>query len=424
MIHKIFSVALLLLMFATAYGQEKPAIQIIDQMLMRCEYQRVIDTCRKILEFDKLDSEIHYKLGLAYQNTLDDDLAFECFTNAYKMNPEDKTYSFMLAKTLYGKGKNKAAEQIFQKLYSVDSLNWTYASYLTGIFMQENRYDDAIMVYRRFVKKDSTNFRYLDKMGFAYLKKGDHKNATELYSTSLSINNRDLTAIKNLAYLFSANHQSDSAIAILTKGIGIDSTDLSLYSLRAQIYFSRNYTKRALDDYLVLLAAGDSAEINLKRVGIGYCNNFQPRVAIPFLLKALSKDSVDYETCSYLGDAYSRIDGQKSILYYQKVIKILYPIYKQIGLSYLLLAESYKNNAMFNDAIKTYLQSQEITDDPAEYMNVANIYDEQLADKKNAIYYYQSYLDAIKKTGGTFSGEYLNSIKDRIKYLKTGVVKP
>ncbi len=276
---KLTLVAILILIINLTYGQDKPVSQYIDLMLMHGEYERVVDTCRQLLKYEMLDPEIYYRMGIAYQNMLEEDLALESFSRAYNINPDDKTYSFMLAKTLYSKAKYRSAEPIFNKLCSTDSMNWVYATYLTSIYMQQNRYDDAINVYRRFLESDSTNYRYLDKMGFASLKKGDHEYATELYTKALSLNGKDLTAIKNLAYLYSAHGKSDTAIAILSRGIGIDSTDLSLYSLRAQIYYLRNYTKRALDDYMVILASGDSSELILKRIGIGYCNNLQPDIS-------------------------------------------------------------------------------------------------------------------------------------------------
>ncbi len=262
---KLTLIAILIFVINMAYGQDKPVSQYIDLMLMHGEYERVVDTCRQLLKYEKLDPEIHYRMGIAYQNMLEEDLALESFSQAYNINPDDKTYSFMMAKALYGKAKYKSAEPIFYKLSSVDSMNWVYATYLTSIYMQQNRFDDAIKIYKRFVANDSTNYRYLDKMGFASLKKGDHEYATKLYTKSLSINTRNLTAIKNLAYLYSAHKQSDTAIVLLTKGIEIDPVDMSLYSLRAQIYFLRNYTKRALDDYMVILASGDSSELILKK---------------------------------------------------------------------------------------------------------------------------------------------------------------
>jgi tetratricopeptide (TPR) repeat protein len=318
-------------------AQNIPVSSGIDLMMMQGEYEKVIDTCRQVLTYDSLNPEIHYKLGIAYQNVLKEDSALNSFYQAVNLNPDKKVYNFMLAKGYYGKEKFSMAEPLFKKLCSIDSMNWVYAHYLTGIFMQSNRFDEAINIYERFLKKDSVNYLYIDKMAFAYLKKQDFVTAMELYNKSLSINNKNLTAIKNLAYLYSESNNSDTAIQLLTRGIKIDSSDLDLYLRRATLYYSKHYTKRALDDYMVILSSGDSSKIYLKRIGIGYCNNLQPGEAVSYLLKAYKKDSSDYETCSYLGQSYFKMkDLKNSIYYYGREIEILTPVNLQLGLTYIL----------------------------------------------------------------------------------------
>jgi len=76
---------------------------------------------------------------------------------------------------------------------------------------------------------------------------------------------------------------------------------MDLYARRAALNYSRNLTKRALDDYLKILSSGDSSFLYLKRAGIGYTNNLQPKEAIIYLLKAYDKDSSDYENIEFSG---------------------------------------------------------------------------------------------------------------------------
>jgi tetratricopeptide (TPR) repeat protein len=391
----------------------------IDLMLMRGDYKSVIDTCRQILSFDSLNADIHYKMGLAYQNVLEEDLSLACFSRAASLEPGNETYNFILARAYYNKGKNKLAEPVLFSLYSADTMNWIYAHYLTGIYVQDSRYNEAINIYKRFLAKDSANYVYLDKIGFASLKNGEYKYATELYEKSLAINPKDISAIKNLAYLYTVDRRPDTAIQILTEAIKTDPADMDLYARRAQINYSRNYTKRALDDYLVILASGDSSQIYLKRAGIGYCNNLQPGIALKFLLKAYKKDSSDYETCSYLAQSYYKLrDMEKSVTFYNRVIKILMPIHKQLGVTYLLNAESQKSNGMFKEAIAAYLKADAINSNPNLYMIVANLYDEKLKNSERAIYYYQLFLDNFKHIQKKFTPEYIGSIEKRLEFLK------
>jgi tetratricopeptide (TPR) repeat protein len=217
---------------------------------------------------------------------------------------------------------------------------------------------------------------------------------------------------------------SDTAVQILTRGIEIDSTDMDLYMRRAQINYSKNYTKRALDDYLVLLASGDSSKLYLKRAGIGYSYNLQPKEAIRYLLLAFKADSADYEISSFLGQCYYKIkDMKNSIYYYKKVVDLLMPIYSQMGLTNFLCADSQKENGKYKDAIASYLKAYAINSDPSINMIIANIYDEKLNNKERAITYYQRFLNSQKSSKMKYPSSYIEKIEKRVEYLKNGPPK-
>ena len=419
----LVTIILIALAINSLSAQNIPAGSSIDLMFLRGEYEKVIDTCRQILSYDSLNHVVYYKMGIAYQNTLEEDKALTCFYQAARLNPGNKAYNFMLAKGYYAKGKLKSALPMLNELCSLDSLNWLYAYYLTSIYMQTGKYDEAISIYKRFLEKDSSNYVYIDKIAFANLKKEDFENATQLYNKSLFINDRDLTAIKNLAYLYSLAGRADTSILLLTRGMEIDSTDIDLYLSRASLYYAGHYTNSALDDYMVVLSSGDSSKLYLKRIGIGYCNNLQPEEAIDYLLKAYNKDPTDYETCSYLGQSYFKLkDMINSIYYYNQEIEILTPVNKQLGLTYILLGESQKDNGLYHEAIASYKKALDLKPDVKLYMILANLYDEKLKDRDKAIYYYQKFLDNLKSGQKNFTPEYVKSIKKRLAYLKTKTV--
>jgi len=396
----------------------------IDLMLVRGDYEKAIDTCKLILTYDSLNPEIYYKLGIAYQNTLDDEQSLNCYYKAARLKPESRVYNFSLAKAYYTQGKFSLAEPLLINLSSLDSTKWLYAYYLSSIYLQSEKYEDALNIYNRFLSKDSTNSVYIDKAAFAYLKSGYFYDAIYLYNKSLSINSKNLSAIKNLSFLYASTMNADTAIQILTRGIEIDSTDKDLYIRRAQINYSKNYTKRAMDDYLVLLASGDSSKLYLKRTGIGYSYNLQPKEAIRYLLLAYKADSADYETSSFLGQCYYKTkDMKNSIYYYKKVQNILRPIYSQVGLTHYLCADSQRDNGSYKEAIDSYLRAYAINSDPNINMIIANIYDEKLNNKGRAITYYQRFLNTWKSSKMKFPPSYIEKIEKRLEYLKNGPLK-
>lgn len=404
-------------------GQNNPELSKIDVLIIRGENYKVIDTCKQILAADSLNSEIWYKMGLAFQNLMSEENSFSCFSRASRLSPSNNRYTFMVAKGYYTKGKNTLAKPLLLKITEADSMNWAYSHYLTSILMAEENYDDAIKLYRRFYRQDTSNYFFLDKIGFATLKKGEMKKAKELYGRSLELNKKNVSAMKNLSYIFTTENKVDTAVKILTKAIATEPDDMDLFARRASLYFATNNNKRALNDYLKILSTGDSSVLYLKRAGIGYQNNLQPKEAIKYLLLAYAKDSNDYETASLIGqNYYHQSQFKRSIIYYKRVTKILSPSVSQMGIATIMLAESQKGAGLYQDAISSYLSAIKTSSDPNLYMIVANLYDEQLKDVPKALYYYDLFLTSIKKFSkpGTTS-EYVESIKKRVEFLKNPV---
>ena len=413
---------IILLVFVVSFhllAQNKPDNSKIDMMLIRGDFKRVIDTCKQILVVDTLNSEVYYKLGLAYQNLLSDDKSFDCFLQAATISPDNNNYNFTLAKNYYTKGKNSQAKPILLKLCASDSMNWAYAYYLTSIYMQEQKYDESIIIYDWFYKQDSTNYVFMDKIGFACLRKGDSDKAIDMFNSSLALNPKNINAIKNVAYLYAVTNRIDTAIQLLTRGIEIDPADMDLYARRAALNYSINYNKRALNDYLKILSSGDSSFLYLKRAGIGYTNNFQRKEAMVYLLKAYKKDTADSEVLNFLARNYRDLNDLKSsALYYNRIINILTPAIYQLGLNYILLAEVLKSGNQYNDAISAYNKSQEYRSDISIYINIANLYDEKLKNTPKAIYYYELFLDKVKTSQMNYTKIYIQAIKERVEYLK------
>jgi tetratricopeptide (TPR) repeat protein len=416
----IFAAFLLLIMISgNGLAQVHPADSAIDLMLIKGEYKKVVDTCKLILAGDSINPDIYYRLGEAYQNLLFEDKAFDSFNKAASLAPENSNYNFTLAKSYISRGKPRSAEPILQKLCASDTMNWAYSFYLTGIYMQEAKYDESIEIYTRFLRQDSLNPLFIDKIGFACLRKGYAEKAIDMFSRSLEINNKNLNAIKNLSYLYAISFRIDTALYLLSEGIKIDSADADLYARRGALYFSINYNKKALNDYLKILSTGDSSFIYLKRAGIGYSNNLQPKEAIPFLVKAYDLDPSDMEVCSFLARNYKDINDLKnSIIYFKHIVEFLKPTVDQLGMYYILLAETEKAYKQYTEAINYYLKSQELRSDDNIIMIVANLYDEKLKDVPKALRYYELFLEKQKNLKRKADPDYIESIRKRIEALK------
>ena len=406
-------------LFTSSFAQTTPDYSKIDIMLGRGEYNRVIDTCKLILSADSLNDVVYYKMGLAYQSFLPDDKSFDCFLKASAIAPDNKVYKFMVAKGFNNKGKGKKAIPILESLYESDTLNWTYAYHLTALYMAEKKYDESLKIYQRFYEKDSSDYVILDKIGFALLRKGFYPTAIDYYNKSLEINENNVGSIKNLSFLYASTLRGDTALKLLTMAMEIDSTDLDLYIRRAALNFSFNYTKRALDDYLKILATGDSTLLYIKRAGIGYHYNMQDQKAVDYLKIAFKKDSSDFEVSTFLARSYERMkDYNNSAWYYRSIIRNLNPFLMQLSYTYITLAQTLNSAGLYKEAIENYLTGQKFGPNRNTDMIIANIYDEKLNDIPNALRYYQRVLNNYKNDKMPPASKYYESVQKRVDFLK------
>ncbi|HEX2969580.1 MAG TPA: hypothetical protein VHO46_10815, partial [Bacteroidales bacterium] len=404
--------------FLNAQQPEYPAI---DKLLVFGEYEKAADTCRLILSGDSTNAMIWYKLGLAQQNMIPDTGSFRCFVLASANDTANNLYRFTVAKGYIARNRDFKAKPLLQELYSKDSLNWQYASYLTGIYIKEGKYDKAIDIYNRFYSVDSTNYVILDKLGFAYLRKAEYGKAIDFYNKSLAVNPRNIDAIRNLSFLYPFVNNRDTAIVLLSDAIRMDPEDADLYARRATLYFSRSHTKRALDDYLRIMSMGDTTALYLKRAGIGYLNNLQPALAIPFLKKAAARDTTDFETVEYIARCYSNMkDYDRSAFYYKKVISMLKPFKDAMGMTYLSLGSQQKADSLYVEAVSSYTTAYETWGNTGVLMMIANIYDENLNNPEKAVSFYKKFITVSQMSNYP---DYIGSIKKRIEYLENKIAE-
>lgn len=410
--------AFVFLMSITLFAQRGEISTNLDALLIQGDYNEVVSKCSELIKADSLNPEIYYRLGIAYQNLMQTDKSIDAFAMAVRLSPDTRKYSFSLAKYYFNLGKIKSALPIFNNLCSQDSTNWIYAYFLTDIYMQKGQYDNALPIYKRFYLSDTTNTAYIDKYAFCNLRLENYDTAIILYEKSIKQNNKNISVLKNLSYLYLKKGMIDTAIYQLNRGIEIDSSDYDLYNRRGDIYFSQNLHYKAGMDYHSVLSSGDSTKIVLKRLGIGLLYNLQSLEAIDYLNAALKKDSSDFEISSYLGQAHYNLKQYgKSIKCYNRVLNILSNFAKQIDYTHILIADSYKDSTLYNEAISHYVKSFNNKYSARICMTIAHIYDKNLNNSDKAIYYYQLFLNNFDKKEFIPSPDYVENVKKRLDWL-------
>ncbi len=409
--------AIVFLVSSSTFAQTKD-INNLDALLIQGDYNEVVAKCTELVKNDSLNPELYHKLGLAYQNLMQTDKSIGALSKAIILSPDTKKYKFSLAKYYYNLARLHMAQPLFSDLCKQDSTNWLFTYYLTEIFMQRKMYESAFPFYKQFYKSDTTNSNYIDKYAFCNLKMERFDSAIMLYEKSFKLNNKNIAALKNLSYLYLQKDMVDTAIYQLTLGLTIDSTDYDLYKRRADIYFSQNLHFKAGSDYNKVLFYGDSTKIVLKRMGIGLLFNQQNVEALTYFKAAFIKDSGDFEIPSYLGQTYYNLKQyKKSIRFYNKVLDILAIYVKQSDYTNVLIADSYKDSSLYNQAITHYTKSFNNKYSARICMTLANIYDKELKDYDKAIYYYQLFINNPGKGEVVLFPGYIQNVQKRLDFL-------
>lgn len=94
------------------------------------------------------------------------------------------------------------------------------------------------------------------------------------------------------------------------------------------------------------------------------------------------------------------------------------PLHIQLGRTYFLIALSLQDAGSFKDAIDYYNKALEIDHNISVLMIIANLYDEALNDRENAIKYYRIFLEREKGSKIAYPPEYLDKVKKRLEYLE------
>ena len=116
------------------------------------------------------------------------------------------------------------------------------------------------------------------------------------------------------------------------------------------------------------------------------------------LSRAFVMDSLDAEIAFFLGSAcrWSKYE-EKAVEYYLKAIELLKPLPGQMKNIHMELAELYKVLHRFDEALGSYHDAySHDTLDHFMIFNIAQVYDQNLHQKRKAIQYYEKYVSMCR----------------------------
>lgn len=335
-----------------------------------------------------------------------------------KTYPEPITDKKALSALAYSSsmaGRLPDAENYYQRIYQLDTTNTGALFNLGNINMRRGNNVKALAYYKRIAAVDSTNFAVYKQLATLSQSTGDVTGTIVYFQKANKLNPQEADVAYNLASLMITLKQYPHAAEILDKAIAADTSNLLLQQGLAQVDYQLKKYPETIAVCTKLVANGEKSNSVISWLALSnyMLKKYQECIDAYTLLDDALQSETSY---FYVGLAYKALNKQKeAIVYFEKATKSAISGY--VNDYYAEMADSYDKLHLSKKAVAAYQRSLYFKEDGLVFYSLANIYDDELKDKRSAIKYYRKYLasnpDTLKqKTYVSYSKSRIGQLKD------------
>lgn len=306
--------------------------------------------------------------------------------------PNNEKLEIELANLYYGTGNYLKAKPYLEKYQNNPDV---FLKYVNVIEYQENN-SLAIELLKERLIADSLNFHYLNLLGDNYMHIDSIQLAMKCYNRIFSQNPDDQLTAKKLANLNLKTKNYTDCSNICDTILKSDTTNTKFIKLKGVANFNNKNFLSAETCFGILNQMGDSSAFILKHLGISEFHNNKFQKSREHLLDAFELDSVDYETCFFIGKGYLNSPSpEKGLFYYNRVDSLLQADPKIISTLYAEKQSIYSAMNNYEEALNCYVLAYKYDPKPEYLFFIASMYQNNLQDIKNAYEYYNAFLKAL-----------------------------
>jgi tetratricopeptide (TPR) repeat protein len=321
------------------------------------------------------------------------------YTNAaeyLKQNcPEPITNKKVLSRFAYTyqmAGKPLEAEKYYVRIYNQDTTNLPVLLNLALINANRENKAKAIYYYEKALIVDRNNFQVYKQLGRLYMDKRDTLNASKNLSKANILNPDDPDVACDLSSVFINAKKIKQAEVVLVRALAADSTNLFLLRSVVNLMYTTNRFKETVSSCNKLIELGDQSVQVVNKLGSSYYMLKNYECCIESF--ALMPDAYQTERTYYLtAMSYKGLKRYKDALY-NLDRTLTQAISPYMDVYYNEIAEIHDINKQYQTTAAAYQKSLFFKEHDIIYYTLANLYDKNLKDKKNAIKYYQKYLNS------------------------------
>lgn len=208
------------------------------------------------------EADAHHKLGIAYLNENNLQMAYMEFIKAVEYNPNEKTYHYALGHVYFNMNKFNDAIKSYSKALEIDPMYGDAHNALGAVYGKMELWDDALGEYQKALNNPEYTTpqwaRY--NLGNAYFKKDDYKSARTEFSEAIKIQPEVAVFHLWLGHTYMKMDMTKDAIAAYEEARKRDKNNVDVYLNLGLAYFKDNNNAEALASFKKVVAISpDSA---------------------------------------------------------------------------------------------------------------------------------------------------------------------
>jgi tetratricopeptide (TPR) repeat protein len=333
-----------------------------------------------------------------------------------------------LAACYQAMAQRQASIDCYNEFIRIDSANIYFKIQKAELLFQQNKYEKALeLFYTIYDQGRSTNT--LKQIAQCYEMMNEVDSAVVYYRKTLDENPLDGYSAASLTNICLKEGLLPEGKACSQAFMALDTTNLQVNLLNALCYYATEQEyEEAIARFLRCEQRGDNSLILNRNLGTSLYMTQSYYYAEMYLDKAFQQDTTNNTVLFALASSAMELgDHKKSIPLFNKLLNRVKPDSTMLSMCFRNLAASYQKGAKYKDAAETYIRSLDYLKPNRKmitYYTIANLYDNHLDDRNNALIYYSryretlvDYLNLLKEGAAEDNAESIRDEEKRIKAL-------
>jgi tetratricopeptide (TPR) repeat protein len=406
MARKAFFGSILVILPIQLFSQDWEAE--IRERILDGNFDEVIHMSDSICPADSLKAKLNYYRGKAFESTFRYDSAYHSYSRAARADSLHPVYRLSMGQMLSRLGRTGEAIEIYEDLRLYAHLDNRSLTELAALYSSVGKYNESLLIYQKLLEHHPQNYYYLKQAGRCYQALNEPDSALTSFLGAAKLNPADAYLTHQIANIYLKKKDLTRAMSHLQEGFRYDTANLDLLKLRGYLWLLLDVYRNAIRDFEQARIQDSTSVFIQKYLGLSYHEEKMFDEARKNLHKAFEADSTDAETAYFLGSS-CRWSGfeEQGVDYYLKSIELREPDPEAMKNTHLQLAELYKVLHQFEEAFDGYLEALKFNPgDPVIYYKIGQMLDRNLDRKREAIQYYEKYLN------GEYTGHQLFNRSD------------